>query len=492
MLEQLSQIDYSQIFSILFFVGFIFNIFLAFVIIFFERRQAGSTWAWLLVLFFLPIVGFILYLLFGRQINHQTIFTLNDEDRLDLERIVSAQRKAIDNGNIEVRSGEIIKHSHIIRMLLHNYASFLTTDNKVEILTDGRKKFDALLNDIHNATDHIHIQYYIFKKDGIGLEILNALMKKLEEGVEVKMLYDDIGSRTFSLSRFKQFKKLGGQVESFFPSKLPLINFRMNNRNHRKIVVIDGKIGYIGGFNVGDEYLGLDKKFGYWRDTHLRVEGDAVNALQLRFMMDWNSQITRDFMSYDKKYFPDVTSKGDIGIQIVSSGPDSSAQHIKNGYLKMITSAKKSIYIQSPYFIPDTSLLDALKIAAMTGVEVNIMIPNKPDHPFVYWATYSNVGELLDVGCNIFIYENGFIHTKMLLIDDEVASVGTANMDFRSFELNFEVNAFIYDDIVAKKLRRSFEDDVHVSSQLTKEIYDQRVLLIRVKEAIARLLSPIL
>lgn len=492
MLEQLSQIDYSQIFSILFFVGFIFNIFLAFVIIFFERRQAGSTWAWLLVLFFLPIVGFILYLLFGRQINHQTIFTLNDEDRLDLERIVSAQRKAIDNGNIEVRSGEIIKHSHIIRMLLHNYASFLTTDNKVEILTDGRKKFDALLNDIHNATDHIHIQYYIFKKDGIGLEILNALMKKLEEGVEVKMLYDDIGSRTLSLSRFKQFKKLGGQVESFFPSKLPLINFRMNNRNHRKIVVIDGKIGYIGGFNVGDEYLGLDKKFGYWRDTHLRVEGDAVNALQLRFMMDWNSQITRDFMSYDKKYFPDVTSKGDIGIQIVSSGPDSSAQHIKNGYLKMITSAKKSIYIQSPYFIPDTSLLDALKIAAMTGVEVNIMIPNKPDHPFVYWATYSNVGELLDVDCNIFIYENGFIHTKMLLIDDEVASVGTANMDFRSFELNFEVNAFIYDDIVAKKLRRSFEDDVHVSSQLTKEIYDQRVLLIRVKEAIARLLSPIL
>ncbi|MDJ1109482.1 cardiolipin synthase [Macrococcoides caseolyticum] len=492
MLEQLSQIDYSQIFSILFFVGFIFNIFLAFVIIFFERRQAGSTWAWLLVLFFLPIVGFILYLLFGRQINHQTIFTLNDEDRLDLERIVSAQRKAIDNGNIEVRSREIIKHSHIIRMLLHNYASFLTTDNKVEILTDGRKKFDALLNDIHNATDHIHIQYYIFKKDGIGLEILNALMKKLEEGVEVKMLYDDIGSRTLSLSRFKQFKKLGGQVESFFPSKLPLINFRMNNRNHRKIVVIDGKIGYIGGFNVGDEYLGLDKKFGYWRDTHLRVEGDAVNALQLRFMMDWNSQITRDFMSYDKKYFPDVTSKGDIGIQIVSSGPDSSAQHIKNGYLKMITSAKKSIYIQSPYFIPDTSLLDALKIAAMTGVEVNIMIPNKPDHPFVYWATYSNVGELLDVDCNIFIYENGFIHTKMLLIDDEVASVGTANMDFRSFELNFEVNAFIYDDIVAKKLRRSFEDDVHVSSQLTKEIYDQRVLLIRVKEAIARLLSPIL
>lgn len=487
-----SNIDYSQVFSILFFVAFVFNIFLAFVIIFLERRQAGSTWAWLLVLFFLPIIGFILYLLFGRQIKHSSIFKLDEEDKLGLQQIVHEQRHAIDKDDLMVRSKEIMKHKDIIRMNLNNYSSFLTTDNAVEILTDGRKKFDALIQDILNAKDHIHIQYYTFKKDGIGKEILDALMQKLEEGVEVKMLYDDIGSRTLTLSRFKNFKKLGGQVEAFFPSHFPLINFRMNNRNHRKIVVIDGKIGYVGGFNVGDEYLGLDKRFGYWRDTHLRVEGDSVNALQLRFMMDWNSQSTRNFMHYDKKYFPDVNSKGEIGIQIASSGPDSSEQHIKFGYLKMITSAKESIFIQSPYFIPDTSLLDALKIAALTGVEVNIMIPNKPDHPFVYWATYSNVGELIHAGCNIFIYENGFIHTKMMVIDDEVASVGTANMDFRSFELNFEVNAFIYDHDIAYKLRKTFEDDVKVSSQLTKEIYDQRVLLIRVKEAIARLISPIL
>lgn len=484
--------DFYSISSVLFFLGFIINLFLAFVIIFMERRQAGSTWAWLFVLFFLPIIGFIAYLLFGRQIWRQDIFKLDEQDKVGLEHIVNEQIEALDKNMLNGHSVELSKHQDLIRMLLNNNASFLTTDNKITILTDGRKKFDSLLHDIKNAKDHIHIQYYIFKRDGIGKEIIDALEEKLKEGVEVRMLYDDIGSRTLTLSRFKDFKALGGQVEAFFKSSLPLINLRMNNRNHRKIVVIDGKIGYIGGFNVGDEYLGLDKRFGYWRDTHLKIEGDAVNALQLRFMMDWNSQFSRNNLHYEEKYFPDVHSHGDIGIQISSSGPDSTEQHIKYGYLKMITSAKKSIYIQTPYFIPDDSLLDAIKIAAMTGVEVNIMIPNKPDHPFVYWATYSNVGILLDYGCNIYIYEQGFIHTKMVLIDDEVASVGTANMDFRSFDLNFEVNAFIYDAKVATELKNTFLEDIKVSSQLTKEIYDSRVLWIKIKEAIARLISPIL
>lgn len=482
----------SNLFSILFFIAFVFNIFLAFIIIFLERRGASSTWAWLLVLFFLPIVGFLLYLLFGRQIQRQSLFKLSEEDKVGLEHIINEQIEALDKEQLIAPSEEVMKHRDMIRMLLINQPAFLTTDNKVDILTDGRKKFDSLLKDIMNAEDHIHLQYYIFKRDGIGQEIIDALEIKLKQGVEVKMLYDDMGSRTLTLSKFKEFRELGGQVEAFFPSILPLINFRLNNRNHRKIVVIDGKIGYVGGFNVGDEYLGLDKRFGYWRDTHLRIEGDAVNALQLRFMLDWNSQSTRNNLSYMPKYFPDVKSNGEIGIQIASSGPDDELQQIKYGYLKMITAAKHSIYIQTPYFIPDASFLDALKIAALSGVNVNIMIPNKPDHPFVYWATYSNAGELLKAGVKIFIYENGFIHTKMVVIDDEVASVGTANMDLRSFELNFEVNAFIYDSAIAEQLRRTFEDDVKVSSELTAEIYNQRVLWIKIKEAFSRLISPIL
>ena len=306
------------------------------------------------------------------------------------------------------------------------------------------------------------------------------------------MLYDDMGSRTLSLKDFKSFRKNGGQVEAFFPSKLPLINLRMNNRNHRKIVIIDGQIGYVGGFNVGDEYLGLKKKFGYWRDTHLRIVGDAVNALQLRFMLDWNSQSTRDDLQYEDRYFPDVNSGGTIGVQIASSGPDEEWEQIKYGYLKMIASAKESIYIQSPYFIPDQAFLDAVKIAALGGVNVNIMIPNKPDHPFVYWATYNNVASLLEAGVNIYHYDNGFLHSKCIVIDDEIASVGTANMDHRSFTLNFEINAFIYDIQVAHQLRAAFENDLHVSYRLTQELYDQRSLWIKFKEGIARLLSPIL
>lgn len=484
--------DFSIIVSVLLITAFILNVVFGFIIIFLEHREAGAIWAWLLVLLFVPILGFILYLLFGRQIQRKSIFNLDEQDKIGLEHIINEQIKAIDENNFEIDKPEISNYKHLIHMLLYNNSAFLTTDNKVEMFTDGHDKFDALIEDIRKAESYIHIQYYIFKKDNLGKKILFELEKKLQEGLEVKMLYDDMGSRKLNLSSFKKFRAQGGEVASFFPSKLPLINFRMNNRNHRKIVVIDGKVGYVGGFNVGDEYLGLDKKFGYWRDTHLRLEGDSVNALQLRFMLDWNSQSTRDKMRYEPKYFPDVESGGKVGIQIASSGPDEEWEQIKYGYLKMISEAKKHIYIQTPYFIPDLSFLDAIKIAALSGVDVNVMIPNKPDHPFVYWATFANVGELIKAGVKVHIYEKGFIHTKMVAIDDEVVSIGTANMDNRSFVLNFEVNAFIYDEEIAKNSRLAYENDMTNSSLLTVERYENRSTWIKLKEGIARLLSPLL
>ncbi|PTH32879.1 cardiolipin synthase [Staphylococcus arlettae] len=482
----------NVILNIVLISAFILNLIFAFTIIFMERRSAGSIWAWLLILVLIPILGFIVYLLFGRQIQRKHIFKIDESDKIGIEMIVNEQLEALKNDDFSKGNHQIVKFKDMVQMLLYNNAAFLTTDNEVTIYTDGRQKFDALLNDIIQAKDYIHIQYYIFRNDNLGKSILTALEQKLTEGVEVKMLYDDMGSRTLSLKDFKSFRKNGGQVEAFFPSKLPLINLRMNNRNHRKIVIIDGQIGYVGGFNVGDEYLGLKKKFGYWRDTHLRIIGDAVNALQLRFMLDWNSQSTRDNLQYEDRYFPDVNSGGTIGVQIASSGPDEAWEQIKYGYLKMIASAKESIYIQSPYFIPDQAFLDAVKIAALGGVNVNIMIPNKPDHPFVYWATYNNVASLLEAGVNIYHYDNGFLHSKCIVIDDEIASVGTANMDHRSFTLNFEINAFIYDIQVAHQLRAAFENDLHVSYRLTQELYDQRSLWIKFKEGIARLLSPIL
>ena len=482
----------NVVINIILITAFILNLIFAFTIIFMERRSAGSVWAWLLVLVLIPILGFIIYLFIGRQIQRDHIFSLDEDDKIGIEMIVSEQLEALKNDDFSKGNHQIVKFKDMVQMLLYNNAAFLTTDNEIKIFTDGKEKFDSLLKDIDEATDYIHIQYYIFRNDSLGERILNALEQKLEQGVEVKMLYDDMGSRGLSLKDFKSFRKNGGQVEAFFPSKLPLINLRMNNRNHRKIVIIDGHIGYVGGFNVGEEYLGKKKKFGYWRDTHLRIVGDAVNALQLRFMLDWNSQATRDNLKYADRYFPDVDSVGTIGVQIASSGPDETWEQIKYGYLKMIASAKQSIHIQSPYFIPDQSFLDAIKIAALGGVDVSIMIPNKPDHPFVYWATYNNVASLLDAGVNIFHYNNGFLHSKTLVIDDEVASVGTTNMDHRSFTLNFEINAFIYDTHIAKELRFTFEKDLEVSYRLTKEIYEQRSLWIKFKEGISRLLSPIL
>ncbi|MEG2602267.1 MAG: cardiolipin synthase, partial [Carnobacterium sp.] len=290
----------------------------------------------------------------------------------------------------------------------------------------------------------------------------------------------------------KRLESLGGKAEPFFGSHWAIINLRLNYRNHRKIVVIDGKIGYVGGFNVGDEYLGKDKKFGYWRDTHLRIEGNAVLALQSRFAMDWNAAVDKHKIEYKEEYFPIIHNKGKSNMQIVSSGPDSEQQQIKKGYIKMISMAKKSIYIQSPYFIPDDSVLDAISIAAMSGIDVRIMIPNKPDHPFVYRATTYYAGEMVAAGAKVYIYDNGFLHAKTMVIDGEIASVGTANLDFRSFKLNFEVNAFVYDPVVAMELKAIYEKDMEECYLLTKEILANQSRWMKFKQEFSRLLSPIL
>ena len=326
----------------------------------------------------------------------------------------------------------------------------------------------------------------------LGKRLVAALTKKAKQGVKVRVLYDDLGSRGLRPSFFKELKAAGGEVEVFFPSKLRLINLRLNYRNHRKLVIIDGKIGYVGGFNVGDEYLGLVPRFGYWRDTHLRIQGFAVYAIQTRFILDWNQASDKSDISYEQEHFPEPVLTGNSTMQIVTSGPDSEWEQIKLGYIKLISMAKKTICIQTPYFIPDASVLDALKIACLSGVDVILMIPNKPDHPFVYWATLSHIGELLSFGGRVYIYDNGFIHAKTIVIDHEISSVGTANIDVRSFKLNFEVNAFIYDKEIAEKLDDAFREDVALSRELTLDDYHQRSKWIRFKESISRLLSPIL
>ncbi|MFC4023482.1 cardiolipin synthase [Oceanobacillus longus] len=474
-----------------FLLGFIIflNIALGASIVFLERKDPTSSWAWLMVLLFIPIAGFFLYLIFGKPISKRRIFTWDKRSRMGVKTAVQAQLRLIEEKEHIFNNQKLAPYADLVYLHLRNDDSIFSQNNHVDILTDGEEKFNALILDLQKATNHIHMQYYIMRSDGLGGRLAEVLIKKANEGVDVRLLYDAMGSRSLKKSYIKRLKNAGVMVEAFFPSKF-IFNLKINYRNHRKLTIVDGKVGYIGGFNVGDEYLGKNKKFGYWRDTHLRLTGDAVQNMQTRFILDWN-QASHEKVQYDEHFY-NTSPSGDIGVQIVSSGPDSEWEQIKNGYIKMIMAAKEYVYIQTPYFIPDESLRDALRIAVLSGVDVKIMIPNKPDHPFVYWATLSNSGDLLNAGAEIFIYQNGFLHAKTIIVDGKIASVGTANIDVRSFRLNFEVNAFLYNPVIAEKLVQKFNEDIELSTQMTKKLYEKRSVGIRFKESISRLISPVL
>lgn len=469
---------------------FVVNFALAFTVIFLERKNASSTWAWLMVLLFIPVVGFLLYLVFGRKLSHKRIFIWDEKSKAKLKQETEAQLAVIEEDRMPYKQEVLRQYKELYYLHLKNNNALYSQNNRVDLFTDGTEKFSALIHDLENATDHIHLLYYIIRHDQLGTKIADVLIKKAQEGVTVRFLYDDMGSRLLSKRYLKRLRDAGVQAEAFFPPKIPKINFKVNFRNHRKLAIIDGKIGYVGGFNIGDEYLGKSEKFGYWRDTHLRIYGDAVRTMQTRFVLDWN-QASHDLVSYDERYYVGGES-GNVGVQIVSSGPDSDWEQIKYGYIRMILTAEEYVYIQTPYFIPDESLMDALRIAALSGVKIKIMIPNKPDHMFVYWATLSYVGELLNEGAEIYLYQNGFLHAKTIIVDGKVSSVGTTNIDVRSFRLNFEVNAFLYDIEMAQKLVDAFNEDITVSTQMTKSLYEKRPLSIKFKESVSRLLSPIL
>lgn len=477
----------SNVMTVILVLNFIFAV----AVIFLERKDTASTWAWLLVLTFIPIVGFLLYVFLGRGISKDRIFDLQMQKKLGLKDEIAEQIKEIKEGTFPFPETNSIDPKELIYMVSIYDDSLFTMNNEVDLFTDGTKKFEQLLKDIEAATHHIHLQYYIYRSDQLGKTIRNALVDAAKRGVQVRVLIDAWGSTSLKRNFFKPLEEAGGEVETFFPILVPYLSPRLQYRNHRKIVVIDGKIGYTGGFNVGDEYLGVVKKFGYWRDNHVRIVGDAVYALQNRFLMDWNSQ-HKPKLLFDPAYFPLMVTEGDMDIQIVTSGPDSTMEQIKLVYLKMINMAKKEILIQTPYYIPDDSIHEALKLALLSGVKVRLQIPNKPDHILVYWATYSFAAELLSYGATIETYEKGFMHSKTIVIDGEITSLGSTNFDNRSFRLDFEVNAIFYDIDFSQKVREAFIQDSQHSQVLTKEIYAERGLIIKIKEGLARLISPLL
>lgn len=471
------------------------NVILSGLVVFFERRNPASTWAWLLVLLFIPILGFIVYMIFGRNSKREKMF--REKEKYDQEvyykylfhDVHSAEKVKLQKELIE-NKGKLVDAEYVTDLAhLHlNSGNWMTFNNQVEYFNNGKEKFESLVQDIRNAKKFIHLEYYIWRGDRLGTRLVEELTKKAAEGVEVRILYDGIGNAGLPKYFFDQFHAAGGYTAAF----LPRFVVRLNYRNHRKLAIIDGEIGYIGGFNVGDEYLGIVKRYGPWRDTHLRFRGDAIDQMQMRFIKDWNFTAKNGIIQLNEKYFPKRPQFDGVRTQIVSSGPDTQWKNVRNGYFKMINEAESHVYLTTPYFVPDDGIFEALRVAALSGLDVRIIIPGNPDHFFVYWASMSYLGELLEAGVRVYQYEKGFIHAKVLTIDGTVASVGSANMDIRSFDLNFEVNAFMYDEDITKVLEDDFMNDLHCCVEITKEWYHRRRWWFRVKEAVARLISPML
>lgn len=465
---------------------FLLNLLSALSLIFIERKEPTTTWAWLLILIALPGIGFILYLLLGQNLSRQKIF--REKKIADkIKRYKLRSETELPNFDNEVNEN----YEDLILMNYNHSGAIYTVGNEVQTYINGEDKFRELFNDIREAKSFIHIQYYIFRYDDLGKALIRELKEKIKDGVEVRLLIDGMGSKRITKKIINEIESYGIKVAIFFPGILPHINIRINYRNHRKIVVIDGKIGYVGGFNIGNEYVNRGKKFKFWRDTHIRVKGEAVNELNKRFILDWDYAADENIGNMSM-YFPKQKEYGKIGIQIVSSGPDHMEEYIKNSYMKIINNAKNYVYIQTPYLVPDSPMLEAIKISALSGVDVRIIVPGEPDHFFMEWMLSANIGLLIEYGVKIYRYGKGFIHSKTIIADGEVCSIGTANLDIRSFKLNFEVNALIYSEEFAKKQEEIFLEDQKNSRLLMKETYDRRSRSLRVKESLIRLLAPIL
>lgn len=462
-------------------------IFIGFVI-FLENRHPSQTLTWLVVLGSFPLIGFIFYLLFGR--NHSKEKMFRKKYLLDKQTFLKIEGD-IDYSIVE-RVEEMAPDERKLFYLAHKLGnSPISFRTETKILTNGEETFRAIIHALKEATHHIHLEYYIVRNDQIGEKIKDILISKVQEGVKVRFLYDAVGSWMLSKSYIKEMRAAGVEIIPFGPVRIPVLNNKFNFRNHRKIIVIDGSIGFVGGLNIGDEYLGRSKHFGHWRDTHLWVKGEAVRSLQLIFLQDWyymtnQSLLTAEYLS------PLLIENHHGGVQLIAGGPDTEYSVIKNIFFSMITSAKKSVWIASPYFIPDEDIFSAIKIAALSGIDVKLLMPNRPDKRIVFHASRSYFPALLEAGVKIYQYEKGFMHSKLMIVDDSIASIGTSNMDMRSFHLNFEVNAFLYHTGSTQKLVKEYEKDLKEASLIKLEEFNKRHLGYRVLESLSRLMSPFL
>ncbi len=399
------------------------------------------------------------------------------------------QNRAINNAQFEMMGD----HQRLLFQLAQKLGkSPISFNSHTRVLTNGKETYTCILESLRNAKEHIHLEYYIVRDDLIGRQLQTLLIEKAREGVEVRFLYDGVGSWKLSQEYIDDLKTAGVHVEPFLPVKLPFFNNKINYRNHRKIIVIDGQTAFVGGLNIGDEYLGLNPSYGFWRDTHLWVSGEAARSLQLIFLQDWFSMTGETLLS-PKYLSPKILDhKTSGGVQMISGGPDHQWDVIKKLFFSMIISAKRSIWITSPYFIPDEDILHALRVAALSGLDVRVLVPAKPDKRLPFYASRSYFPGLLEAGVKIYEYRKGFLHSKIMIVDNELASIGTANMDMRSFHLNFEVNAFLYRTKSTLRLVDDYMQDLEDSTEVLLETFQKRSIYYKLIESTSRLLSPLL
>ncbi len=448
-----------------------------------ENRNPVKSFSWLLVLVFIPVVGLVLYILLGQNYRKRKIISRKSIQRITERPVASFD---IDKLNSEHMDQHFIKLSS---MLKKNSEAEGYAYNKIEILSRGEDIFQSMFDAIRNAKDHIHIEFFIFEDDKLSNELRELLIQKSREGVRVRMIYDYVGSINLSSRYLHTLRYAGVYVRPFLPLRLRLRRSKINYRNHRKLVVVDGKIGFTGGINIADRYL-YGSRLGQWRDTVVRIEGAGVHGIQKLFLTDWYF-VERKLITA-AKYFPEPQRYEENLVQLVSSGPDTDWQSIMQGIAAAIMAAEKYVYIHTPYFMPNELMSGCIQMAALSGTEIRLMIPEKSDAPLSDLSSSSYLGDMMEAGVRVFIYKKGFLHSKAIVLDDFVSIIGSTNMDDRSFDQNFEANAFIYDTQTALQLKELFMNDLNKCEELTYDAWNNRKRRQKLKESFARLFSPLM
>lgn len=458
--------------------------------IIYETHSSTKIMAYLLFCAFIPVIGILFYLAFG--INYWKKKLYSKKMGQD-EKVLQQMKKNILQYNetvVELPDTGGNANAELAAMLIKDLQSPLTRHNRIKLLLNGEEKFPELMKAMAGAKHHIHLEYYIFEQDDTGKTIIELLITKAKEGVQVRFIYDDFGSPAIKNKIEKRLKDAGVEIYPFHKVHFYLLANRINYRNHRKIVVIDGQTGFVGGINVSDKYINNKKQKLYWRDTHIRIDGPGVFYLQYIFITDWNFCCPKKLKLKNEYFVQNMAAKEDVYVQIVSSGPDSVQPSVLFSVLEAIYLATKEILITTPYFIPGDSILDALRIASLSGISVKLLVPGKCDSKLVNAASKVNYNDLLQAGVEIYIYQKGFVHAKTLVTDGKMSMIGTANMDHRSFELNFEVNAIIYDAAFAEKMRTIFFEDLKNAEKLNAEKWYKRSFFTQLPEKIAKIFSP--